>query len=141
MEEAERHGCDPAILHWKERIVRNLVKAARAVTLMHTDKVPIEGIHKLLGVSQTYRKKLMKAEAAKIKAGFITRDELLRVLKNRLEKLRPSRKQRRKREAAEDEQVQTMTTEQQAEQKQAEVIAANPKWPCAADCRCVRHAA
>jgi hypothetical protein len=133
LQEAEEYGCDVALLSTKERVIRNVVKAVRAVTLLQSDVLPTRGLNNLGGIPVSSFKRLLRAERAVVVDEHISSRELLRVLKERLEKLRPSKKQRRRREAAIDAEI------EQTAQLAAERPHSNATSPCKPGCRCIRH--
>ncbi|MGB9075094.1 MAG: hypothetical protein WCC22_20835 [Terriglobales bacterium] len=142
LQEAEHFGCDPALLSYKEQRIQWFVRAVRAVTLFPGDVLPLRNLGKLLGCSESKRLRMLKAEKAKLLDGgtALRKSELLRILKNRLEKLSPSRKQRRKREAVElstMEKFNALSQEQQEQIRQAPQ--SNATTPCPPGCKCCRH--
>jgi hypothetical protein len=138
VKEAEGTVTDPKLLSRKDSIIRLLTKAERALGSA-PEPLPTENLHKLLGVSRNFLYKLLR-EKNKLKNGSYSKADVRAALRARLYEIKPSLKPRKKKHVPTPEEA-VAILQAEAEQKQAEVIAANPKWPCAADCRCVRHAA
>jgi len=163
VEEAEQYGCEPQTLSRAEYTVRRLVKAIRTVTMSQEAKFKhAYPLYQRFDFSVEYWRLLLKRGEAKTPNGSIARDELLRVMTARLEKMRPSRKPRHKKVTAVQERIASydaetqamlgkLTTEQvqelfeksdadgAAEDKLEAERAANPKYPCKPDCQCIRH--